>query len=204
MRDDSSLSPDTDDLCFWVSELRAGRPDAAAPTFKKIVRTVERFARDRFKAFPRVGRFVDLDDVVQGSLVRLLAAFREVRPASRQHFYAVANELIRRELLDLVKHFYSPLGPGTHLSDVVVGEGKGEFAPVAPADAAARLDRLAAFHEAVGRLPPVEREVVGLIFYHDWTQAEIANLFRVSERTVRRWRDAAMGRLRGLLGDDNG
>ena len=132
MLPDHPSTPDTDDLCFWVSELRAGRPNAAEPTFRKIVARVERFAADRFKTFPRVGRFVDLDDVVQGSLIRLLAAFRDIRPASRQHFYALANELIRRELLDLVKHYYGPLGHGTNVADVVVGEGDGEYAPEAP------------------------------------------------------------------------
>ena len=199
MLPDHPSTPDTDDLCFWVSELRAGRPNAAEPTFRKIVARVERFAADRFKTFPRVGRFVDLDDVVQGSLIRLLAAFRDIRPASRQHFYALANELIRRELLDLVKHYYGPLGHGTNVADVVVGEGDGEYAPEAPPPADGKLERMAAFHEAVAGLPVPEREVVGLLYYHGWSQAEIANLFRANERTVRRWRDSALQQLRDVL-----
>jgi RNA polymerase sigma factor (sigma-70 family) len=41
-----------------------------------------------------------------------------------------------------------------------------------------------------------EREVVGLIFYHGWTQAQTAELFGVDERTVRRrWR-SALGKVR--------
>jgi RNA polymerase sigma factor (sigma-70 family) len=53
----------------------------------------------------------------------------------------------------------------------------------------------------VDRLPAEEREVVGLVFYHGWTQAQIAELFAVDERTVRRrWRRAC-GTLRDLLGD---
>jgi RNA polymerase sigma factor (sigma-70 family) len=47
-------------------------------------------------------------------------------------------------------------------------------------------ERWSAFHKQVEQLPVEEREVVGLIFYHGWTQAPIAELFDVSERTVRR------------------
>jgi DNA-directed RNA polymerase specialized sigma24 family protein len=56
---------------------------------------------------------------------------------------------------------------------------------------ASDLDLWSAFHEQVEWLPAEEREVVGLTFYHGWTQAQIAELFGVDERTVRRrWRRA--------------
>lgn len=200
MSDEPSEPLDTSDLCFWVAELRAGRPNAAEPTFKKIVAKVELFARAMLKKFPRVGRFVDLDDVVQSTLVRLLAALRGVRPNSRQHFYALANELIRRELLDLVKHYYGPRGHGTHVGRVVIGAGAGEHAPAAPGDG--ELDRIAAFHEAVAGLPTEEREAVGLTYYHDWKQAAIADLFGVSVRTVQRWLDSAVEKLRARVGGE--
>ncbi len=48
------------------------------------------------------------------------------------------------------------------------------------------LDRWQRFHEEVEKLPTEEREVVGLRFYHGWGEAEIAELFGVTERTVRR------------------
>jgi DNA-directed RNA polymerase specialized sigma24 family protein len=38
-----------------------------------------------------------------------------------------------------------------------------------------------------------EREVVCLTFYHGWTQMQIAELFQVDERTIRRrWRAAVL------------
>jgi RNA polymerase sigma-70 factor (ECF subfamily) len=58
------------------------------------------------------------------------------------------------------------------------------------------------FHEAVERLPAEEREVVSLTFYHDWTQAQIAELFGVDERTVRRRWQAACLKLHRLVGGD--
>lgn len=57
------------------------------------------------------------------------------------------------------------------------------------------LDMWTAFHERVKQLPAEEREVVGLIFYHGWTQAQVAELLQVNERTIRRWWVAAQMKL---------
>jgi DNA-directed RNA polymerase specialized sigma24 family protein len=43
--------------------------------------------------------------------------------------------------------------------------------------------------------------VLGLVFYHGWTQAQIAELFQVDERTVRRRWQAACLRLNRLVGE---
>ena len=195
--DEHSLN--TNDLRFWVTELQAGRPNAAEPTFKKIIAKVEMFTRGTFQTFSRVHPFVDVEDVIQGSLIRLLAAFRTVRPESTRHFYALANELIRKEQLDLVRHYFGPRGQGTNQSGVAVGEGEGEVTPAAP-DAAAEIERAKAFHEALAVLPAEEREVLGLTYYHGWSQAEIANLFQVSTRTVQRWSESATATLKGRIG----
>jgi len=186
----------TGELVAWVVQLRIGRPEAAEPTLLKIVGRVGELARAMFRQYPRVGRFVDADDVIQGCLVRLLAALREVRPTSTRHFYALVNELIRRELLDLAKHYYGPRGHGTNLATVPVGSGPGEVAPAAPTPDPRELERMAAFHQAVERLPAELREGIGLTYYHGLTQAETAGVLGVSVRTVQRWADAAAAALR--------
>ena len=58
------------------------------------------------------------------------------------------------------------------------------------------LEKWCHFHEEVEKLPVQEREVVSLIYYHGWKQAEIANLFDIAERTVRRRWESAMIHLR--------
>jgi RNA polymerase sigma factor (sigma-70 family) len=73
--------------------------------------------------------------------------------------------------------------------------------PQAPEDE--RLDRWCAFHEAVALLPPEQREVVGLIFYHGWSQGEVAEVLQVTPRTVRRWWAAAMVTVRYHWKDDD-
>jgi RNA polymerase sigma-70 factor (ECF subfamily) len=63
------------------------------------------------------------------------------------------------------------------------------------------LEKWTAFHEAVERLPVERREVVSLIYYHGWTQAEVAKHLGMSKRTVQRHWAAAMVTLHGLLKD---
>ena len=190
----SNGSPNTADILFWVSELQAGRPQAAEQEFRKIAARVESLARSAFVKFPRVGRFEDIDDIVQNTLIRLLAAFRELRPGSRQHFYALANTLIRRELLDLTRRYYGPQGHGANLSVVAVGEASGEYSP--PARAEADLEQWATLHHAIETLPTEQREVISLSLYHGWPQTAIADLFQVTVRTVQRWQAEAIDRLR--------
>ena len=197
-----TLDPDralsTHSLQLWVVELQAGRPNAAEPVLRRIDASVRRLAATAFKRFPRAGRFADLDDVIQGTLIRLLSALRAIRPDSTQQFYALANTAIRRELLDLIKKFYGPAGAGTHLAGASVGGGEGELDPAD--EYRPELDSLTAFHEAVERLPAEEREAFGLKYYHGWPLADIAELFQVSVRTVQRWQTSAEGLLRDHLG----
>jgi RNA polymerase sigma factor (sigma-70 family) len=76
-----------------------------------------------------------------------------------------------------------------------------DSAPGKPGSAVEDLERWAAFHEGVAGLPAEEREVVGLVFYHDWKQAEVAELFQVNERTVRRRWESALVTLRGQMAE---
>jgi RNA polymerase sigma factor (sigma-70 family) len=183
----------TVDLTFWIIELQRGRPDAAEPQFKKILTRVEKLTRAMFTKFPRVGRFVELDDVIQNTLMRMLKTFRELRPTSRQEFYRLVNTLIRRELLDLTKRYYGPLGAGNHEA----GESTVEQGGFDPED----LDRMAQFHEALEQLPSEQREVMSLVYYHGWQQAEIAMLFQISVKSVQRWHQKAVANLREQLPD---
>ena len=50
-------------------------------------------------------------------------------------------------------------------------------------------------------MPAEEREAFSLTFYHGWTQAQIADLFGVDERTARRRMRRAVDLLSAALGD---
>jgi RNA polymerase sigma-70 factor (ECF subfamily) len=107
---------------------------------------------------------------------------------------------MRRELLDLARHHHTRL---MHGPSRAAGIGSGAAVPEPP-DAAEdpdELEKWCAFHEAVERLPAEEREVVGLIYYHGWTQTEVAENLQMSKRSVQRRWSAAMLKLHSLLKD---
>src|SRR5262249_49434777 len=111
---------------------------------------------------------------------------------------------IRRELLDLAKHYYGPRGLGANYASVDRGPDQSQAEPAADQPAAAddpgQLEAWAAFHEQVERLPAEEKEVFDLLWYQELSQAEAAALLKVSERTVkRRWASARL-RLHQSLG----
>lgn len=188
----------TTQLHLWVQRMQAGDRAAQEELLHCVGNRLERLARKMLRNFPRVRQFSDTGDILQNATLRLLRSLGEAKPDSTRAFFALAAEQIRRELLDLARHFKSaPARVGD------AADSQPVFQPVEPGDDA-DLDRWAAFHEQVAQLPHEEREVVGLIFYHGWTQAQVAELFQVNERTVRRWWVSAQMKLQQNLkdGDD--
>jgi RNA polymerase sigma-70 factor (ECF subfamily) len=186
MTPDSSF--DTVQLHAYVERLRAGDRAATDVFLCRVCGRLERLARGMLRGFPNVKRWADTDDVLQSALMRLLHTLRATQPENTRHFANLAAMHIRRELLDLARHFRNRF-------DLPRGaDGEGPTDVPDPGSAGAEdLDLWGAFHEQVDQLPAEEREVVGLTFYHGWTQAQIAELFQVDERTVRRrWRSAAL------------
>jgi RNA polymerase sigma-70 factor (ECF subfamily) len=185
---------DTVHLHAYLERHRAGDRAATDALLRRVGDRLERLARTMLRGFPTVRRWADTNDVLQGALLRLLQALQATQPESTRHFANLAALHIRRELLDLARHFRHrldpPCGAGEATADVPDPDGA----------AAGELELWRAFHEQVEKLPAEEREVVGLTFYHGWTQAEIAELFGVDERTVRRrWRSASL-KLNDALG----
>ncbi|MFQ5732546.1 MAG: sigma factor-like helix-turn-helix DNA-binding protein, partial [Planctomycetaceae bacterium] len=113
-----------------------------------------------------------------------------------RHFFRLAAVLIRRELLDLSRHYYGPLGPGAHHAsrgpEESTNRSPAENAPAHTFDPV-RLGGWEDFHRQVGELPDDEREVFELLWYHELSQGEAAELLEVSRRTViRRWQSACL------------
>jgi RNA polymerase sigma-70 factor (ECF subfamily) len=188
----------------WLDSIQAGDRAAENELLSHVGQRLERLARKMLRRFPGVKRWADTGDVLQNATLRLLRALHEVRPADTREFFSLAAEQMRRELLDLSRHFYGPEGEGANHATVagaVDSEAAAGHQPATPDDAD-DLERWCAFHEAVAHLPAEEREVVGLVFYHGWTQAQIAELFQVDVRTVRRHWQAACMRLMDRVGEN--
>lgn len=127
-----------------------------------------------------------------------IRALVEVRPESARQFYGLAATQIRRELLDLAKHYHGAEGLGAnHHSD-------GDKAATGKLDDPVKPETLEAwtrFHEQVDVLPDEEWEVVSLLWYKGLSQAEAAAILGVSLATVKRRWQAARLTLYELLED---
>lgn len=190
-------------LVELLDRMRSGDRAARDELIRAFQARLEHLAGKMLRRYPGVGRWVEADDILQNSLMRLLRALETVRPDSTRAFFGLAAEQMRRELLDLARHFYGPQGLGAN-QDSVAAETEASRPELEPADPGDEgdLERWCRFHEEVTRLPAQEREVVGLVYYHGWTQAQVAKLFQVHVRTVRRWWEAALVKLHRELKDE--
>jgi RNA polymerase sigma-70 factor (ECF subfamily) len=190
----------TPQLHQWLDRAQAGDRAARDELLKSVVHRLERLARKMLGRFPSVRGWADTGDVLQNAMLRLLRALEEVRPPSVRDFFGLAAEQMRRELLDLARQANRARRVAADPAETLSDDD-----PMPVADAAVggddhdELELWQRFHETVMRLPVEEREVVSLIYYHGWSQPQVAELFGVHERTIRRrWR-AACVRLHKLL-----
>jgi len=162
---------------------------------RRTASNLERLTHALMAGFPAVRRWEQTDDVVQNASLRLMRALEQVSPDNTRQFFGLAAEQIRRELIDLARHYYGPHGVGrNHASRA--GE-----APEVAADGS-DPDTLAdwqTFHEAVASLSEADREVFNLLYYQGLSQAEAAGLLGISVPAVQqRWQRARL-RLHDLI-----
>jgi RNA polymerase sigma factor (sigma-70 family) len=188
--------PLTVQLQGWLARMQAGDASARDELLGHVCERLRRLTRKMLKGFPGVKRYAETDDVLQNALMRLLRALKDVQPASTRAFLNLAATQIRRELIDLARHFFGPQGSGAHhASDAGPGESSAER-PLERGDATLDPSALAEwreFHEQIERLPDDQREAVNLLFYQELPQADAAALLGVSVRTLqRRWQGALL------------
>jgi RNA polymerase sigma factor (sigma-70 family) len=180
-----------------VDKLKAGDESARQELINCACDRLTKLTRRMLRGYPRVHRWEQTDDVMQNALMRLYRTLADVKPASAADFYRLAALNIRRELLDLAKHYYGPRGLGAHHASVGPDRGSDDkpLAPdaAAPDDDPAKLAGWTELHSRVEQLPDEEREVFDLLWYQELPQAEAATLLGVSERTIkRRWASARL------------
>jgi len=163
-----------------------------------------KLTRKMFSGYPGRRRWEQTDDVFQNSLIRFHRALAAVHLKSVRHFFNLAGEQVRRELLDLKKRYYGTYGEArNHQTDhQPPDEAGGSISShsAEPDD----LDRWAEFHTGVESLPKEQKEVVDLLYYDDLSQQEAAELLGIGVRTVKRRWQAAKLRLHEVLCDKPG
>jgi RNA polymerase sigma-70 factor (ECF subfamily) len=178
--------------------LRQGEPGAGDELIRAAGDRLIELTRAMLRDYHRLRRWEETDDVLQNALVRLHRALQSVVPESPRDFYRLATLQIRRELIDLSRHYFGPAGRVRYDgNDPLVDAarsgagGPGEFTDTTldPGKLAVWTD----FHRQVQELPDEEREVFDLVWYQNLKQTEAAELLGVPPRTVmRRWQRACL------------
>jgi RNA polymerase sigma factor (sigma-70 family) len=202
----TDASSQTVQIQMWIDRLRGGDETARAQLLRCACGRLHKLARKMLKGYPKVRRWEQTDDVLQNAVLRLHRTLQQLPVATSGDFFRLAALNIRRELLDLARHYYGPLGQGArHASSPGQPSGSDNFTPAAPVDLSGDPTRLAAwsdFHQQIEALPDEEREIFDLLWYQGLTQAEAAEVLGASQRTVkRRWQSARL-RLHDALGGE--
>ncbi|MEM6688056.1 MAG: sigma-70 family RNA polymerase sigma factor, partial [Planctomycetota bacterium] len=146
--------------------------------------------------FRGVGRWEQTEDVYQNAAMRLYQAIHECPVQDLKHYYRLAALQIRRELLDMCRHYRGPMGQGANHATQMKSDSRPAAVDVQAAPQGAESTDMSAwseFHQAVEELPQAERDVFEMTWYHDLKQDEIAKVLDVSTRTVKRlWRSARL------------
>lgn len=195
-------------VSLWLEQMESGDEQAREKLLNHFCQQLQRHARKMLSGFPSLRRWVESGDVFQNAMIRLLRALEEVRPQSPKHFVSLACLQIRRELIDLARHYFGPEGKGAkHATQVPPNDAEEAppplYDPEQTTSEPTRLASWAEFHEQINSLPEEERQVFDLLWYQEMTQAEAATILGMSERTLkRRWQSARLRlheRLKGEL-----
>jgi len=173
-------------------------------TLERLRALVQKILADH----PGLKRWEDVDDVVQNSSVRLWKALENHHPQTPLDYFRLAATVIRRELIDLSRKYFGPLGLGANQAKSWVADGS---APAAPIDLCSdstndpvKLGSWGEFHEYIDKMPADEQLLFDLLWYQGLTLSEAAEASGIAERTLRRrWRAARINLHNALLADDS-
>jgi RNA polymerase sigma-70 factor (ECF subfamily) len=189
-----------------LDRLAAGDPTARDELIAATNKRLIPLARKLLGGFARLRRWEQTDDVLQNALLRLHRSLEQTAPSDPRRYFGLAAAMIRRELLDMARHYYGPHGPAAHHAS----RGRASRAkpsstrssrPAAAPDSAdpRRQAEWTEFHRLVDRLPAAEREVFDLLWYHGLSQKAAAEVLQVSLRTVKRLWQSARLQLHALM-----
>jgi RNA polymerase sigma-70 factor (ECF subfamily) len=194
-----------EEIADLLERLRRGDEEARGPLVAEAYDCFRGLARRMLRGSGRLRRWVQTDDVMQGAALRLDRALRGAVPGSPLHYYRLTVLQIRRELIDLARHYFGPQGPAAkHHTDP---EGKAADRPggplqdrAGPADDLMSLEPWTRLHRKAEELPQPEREVFELRWYRGLKPGEVARALNVSPSVAQRawqralrWLDEQLG-----------
>jgi RNA polymerase sigma-70 factor (ECF subfamily) len=175
---------------------QGGDPEA----FDVLLRRYERMLANYF--YKQCYDRTFAQDLVQETFLRILRSAHRYRPEAK--FKTFLFTVARNLWID--NHRSRKAAPRTISADLPLGEDGATLADMVPNDEAAAVTRLedreaaSMVREALQELPDGQREVWLLAVDQDLKQREIARVLEIPLGTVESRMNAAVTRLRGLLG----
>jgi RNA polymerase sigma factor (sigma-70 family) len=190
-----------------LDQLKSGNREASQQllnvTMERLRLLVQTILTDR----PAIKRWEDIDDVLQNSSVRLWRALEKHHPPTPLDYFRLAASVIRRELIDLSRRYFGPLGVAANQVKSWLPDGSKHPQPIDNlsdgTNDPVKMGNWSEFHEYIERLPADEQLLFDLLWYQGLTMEDAAEASGLSERTLRRrWRTARINLHRDLLADD--
>ncbi|MFO0978629.1 MAG: sigma-70 family RNA polymerase sigma factor [Planctomycetaceae bacterium] len=167
----------------------AARDEIIAVSRERVVRMARKMLRD----FPLVRKWEETDDVFQTAIIRLCRSLESVVPENTCGLMRLAARDIRYVLLDLARHYGGPGAGWKQSARDNAASGSRVADPANDSREPTQLLFWTEFHQRVQELPDDLQQVVDLLWYHELSQEDAAEILRISKRTVqRRWRTACI------------
>jgi RNA polymerase sigma factor (TIGR02999 family) len=180
-----------------LQQAAVGDRAALDAVYTSLYPELKRIARSRLRQQGRADG-INTTLLVHESFVRLVGA-RGLRLEDRRHFFAYAAKTMRNIIIDSAReHLAERRGGGAE--HVTLGDA--EASSVADTGAS---DQLVRVNDALHELETVDPELAELVemrYFGGYSEAEIAELHGVAERTVRRRWDKARAWLFVALGSE--
>jgi RNA polymerase sigma factor (sigma-70 family) len=135
----------------------------------------------------------DAEDVLQTAYLRIVSG--QARFGGRSEFRTWLFGVIRH----VAREHHRRLRVHRERGERMLAAAAAEDAPPVPDDPAERAEERRALLAALDELPPRQREVLQLVFYHDLTVDEAAQVMGVSVGSARVHYDRGKKKLRTLL-----
>ncbi len=153
---------------------------------------------------PCVKYFEQTDDLLQNSMIRLWKAFEKHHPRTPLDYYRLASAIMRRELIDMSRHYFGAHGIGANLARASHAMDSQQGSPIDlkgdETNEPQKLGRWTEFHEYVEGLGDDDRTLFDLLWYQGLTLESAAQIMGSSERTIRRrWKAARLELYRTLM-----
>jgi RNA polymerase sigma factor (sigma-70 family) len=172
-------APPLDSVQDWLDRHRAGTKPPLDELCRLCQDRVRELVRPRLRRFPHVRAEEQTTDITNETLVRLLAALREVAPPTTLDLTRFLAAIIRRVLLDRAKAVSRRLLPTAPPGAEVAWSPEDTDHPMDD-------DLMAAFHEYVEALPADEKALFDLLYYRGLTTAAAAEALGLSPTTLKR------------------